>query len=92
MKIRIRFLSEFGELIGRDVMTDAKEGSVLSELIANVSGKNQEGYDAIFDKNGNIKEFIVLTRNGRHIDMREAEKTFVEEGDDIAVFPPISGG
>jgi len=92
MKIRVRFFSEFGKLLGSEVMVDAKEGSVLSELIANVSGKNQKGYDAIFDKNGSIKEFVVLTRNGRHIDMREAGKTIVEEGDDITVFPPISGG
>ena len=92
MKVRVRFFSEFGELIGNDVMTNAKEGSVLSELIAKVSRKNQEGYDAIFDKNGNIREFVVLTRNGRHIDMREAGETTVAEGDDIAVFPPISGG
>ena len=92
MKIRVRFFSEFGELIGNDVMADAKEGSVLSELIAKISGKNQNGYDAIFDKNGNIREFVVLTRNGRHIDTKEAGKTIVEEGDDITVFPPISGG
>ncbi len=92
MKVRIRFFSELGEVIGRDIMADTNEGSVLSELITKVSRKNPEGYDAIFDKNGNIREFVVLARNGRQLDMREAGNTIVEEGDDITIFPPISGG
>ena len=92
MKVRVRFLSEFDDQVVSDVMTDTKEGSVLSELIVKVSRRNQEGYNSIFDKDGNIKDFVVLTRNGRHIDLREAGKTIVEDGDDITVFPPISGG
>ena len=56
-------------------MMDAKEGSVVSDLITNVSGKNKEGSDAIFDAKGNIREFVVLAINGKQIDMTEAEKT-----------------
>jgi len=92
MKISVRFFSEYGELLGNEVMVDAKEGLVLSDLIANVSEKNKEGYDAIFDGKGNIREFVVLVKNGRQITMTEAEKTPVAEGDDIVVLPPISGG
>ncbi|MFZ1896851.1 MoaD/ThiS family protein [Methanoregula sp.] len=92
MKIKVRFFSDFGELFGNEVIVDAKEGSVLSDLIANVSGKNKEGYDAIFDAKGNIREFVVLVRNSKQIDMTESGKTTVAEGDDIVVLPPISGG
>jgi len=92
MKIKVRFFSESGELLGDEVIMDAKEGSVLLDLIANVSGKNNEGYDAIFDAKGNIREFVVLARNGKQIGMTEAGKTTLAEGDDIVVLPPISGG
>ena len=91
MKIKVRFFSENGELLGNEEMMDAKEGSVLSDLITNVSGKNKEGFDAIFDAKGNIRDFVVLARNGKQIDMTEAEKTIVAEGDDIVVLRPISG-
>jgi molybdopterin converting factor small subunit len=31
-------------------------------------------------------------KNGRRIDIADAAKTSVNDGDEIAVFPPVAGG
>jgi molybdopterin synthase sulfur carrier subunit len=64
----------------------------FSVLVRNVARKKKEGYDAIFDGNGNFREFVILMRNGKRVEPADADKTMIADGDEIAVFPPVSGG
>jgi molybdopterin synthase sulfur carrier subunit len=92
MKARVRFFAQFRELLGTDIPADAAEGTTLFDLVKTVASKKREGYDAIFDRNGAFREFVILMRNGRRIEILDAGKTLVEDGDEIAVFPPVAGG
>ena len=92
MTVKIRFFARFRELLGTDIMTDVVAGMMFTSLITTIAKKNPEGYDAIFDENGAFREFVILMKNGRRIDIADAEKTPVEDGDEIAVFPPVAGG
>jgi len=92
MTVKIRFFARFRELFGTDIMTDVVAGMMFTSLITTIAKKNPEGYDAIFDENGAFREFVILMKNGRRIDIADAGKTPVEDGDEIAVFPPVAGG
>jgi molybdopterin synthase sulfur carrier subunit len=35
---------------------------------------------------------VILMRNGKRVELRDAGSTVVSEGDEIAVFPPVAGG
>ena len=48
--------------------------------------------DEIFDKNNEIKEWVKILKNGRQIKFLNGIKTKLEQGDEIALFPPVSGG
>jgi len=92
MTVKIRFFARFRELLGTDIMTDVEEGTMFTSLITMVAKKNPEGYAAIFDENGAFHEFVILMKNGKRIDIADAGKTAVVDGDEIAVFPPVAGG
>ena len=92
MKIRIRFFARFRELLGTDIAAEPGPGTVLARLIRDVARKNTEGYRAIFDDQGEIREFVILMRNGKRVETMDAGKVQVADGDEIAVFPPVSGG
>ncbi len=92
MSVKVRFFAQFRELLGNDIMVTPKEGTGLSKLIKEVAGKNREGYDAIFDADGSFHEFVILMKNGKRIDIADAERVTVSDGDEIAVFPPVAGG
>jgi molybdopterin synthase sulfur carrier subunit len=92
MTVKIRFFARFRELLGTDIITDVAEGTMFPALITTIAKKNPEGYTAIFDENGSFREFVILMKNGRRIDIADAAKTPVVDGDDIAVFPPVAGG
>jgi molybdopterin synthase sulfur carrier subunit len=92
MSVKIRFFARFRELLGSDIMTDVAAGTMFTPLITTVAKKNPEGYAAIFDEKGEFREFVILMKNGKRIDIADAAKTPVTDGDEIAVFPPVAGG
>jgi len=92
MTVKIRFFAQFRELLGTDIITDVSSGMTFVALIQTIAKKNPAGYTAIFDENGAFREFVILMKNGKRIDITDAAKTPVVDGDDIAVFPPVAGG
>lgn len=92
MIVRIRFFAQFRELLGTDISSEPKSGTGLSTLVKDIAQKNRDGYDAIFDEQGKFREFVILMRNGKRIEIADAEKITVSDGDEIAVFPPVAGG
>ncbi|MFA5348733.1 MAG: ubiquitin-like small modifier protein 1 [Methanoregula sp.] len=92
MTVTIRFFARFRELLGTDIRTEAATGTSFTSLITTIAKKNPEGYTAIFDENGNFREFVILMRNGKRIESADAAKILVADGDEIAVFPPVAGG
>jgi len=92
MSVKIRFFARFRELLGTDIITDVEEGTMFISLITTVAKKNPEGYAAIFDENGAFHDFVILMKNGKRIEIVDAAKTAVVDGDEIAVFPPVAGG
>lgn len=92
MKVRVRFFARFRELLGNEIVAEVAEGTTVPDLVKQVTGKNREGHIAIFDENGQFREYVILMRNARRIDTADAAKQIVADGDDIAVFPPVAGG
>ena len=92
MKVKIRFFVGFRELLGNEIIAEPSDGTTLLGLIHEVAGKKKAGYDAIFDDKGNFREFVILMRNTKRTDTKDAANILVRDGDDIAVFPPVAGG
>ena len=92
MTVKIRFFARFRELLGTDITTEIATGTMFTALITTVARKNPAGYAAIFDENGAFHEFVILMKNGRRVEIADAVKTPVVDGDEIAVFPPVAGG
>ena len=92
MSVKVRFFARFRELLGTDIITEYRQGAVLLALVHDIAGKNPNGYNAIFDENGNFRDFVIVMQNGRRIDTANAGNIAISDGDEIAVFPPVAGG
>ena len=92
MKARIRFFARFREILGTDIAAEAVPGTTLADLVRETTRGNGEGLLAIFDENGAFREHVILMRNGKRVEAADAGELRVADGDEIAVFPPVSGG
>jgi sulfur-carrier protein len=92
MTIKVRFFARFRELLGTDILATVTEEATIPSLIRDIARKNKEGYDAIFDEQGNFHEFVIVMRNGKRIEHEDAGTVRLCDGDEIAIFPPVAGG
>jgi molybdopterin synthase sulfur carrier subunit len=65
MTVKVRFFARFRELLGTDHLAEPGSGTTLVALVRDIAQKKKEGYDAIFDGNGNFREFVIVMRNGK---------------------------
>lgn len=92
MKVKIRFFARFRELLGTDIIAAPRGGATIASLVADVAKKNAAGYDAIFDEQGALRDYVIVMRNGKRVETSDAGSVAVADGDEIAVFPPVAGG
>jgi sulfur-carrier protein len=93
MKITFRTFATFREIIGTmetELILPPEEtvGGLLENLC-----KTHPGLRAhLFDVAGQIKPYIVILKNGRSVTSLQQLDTVIDEGDVIALFPPVAGG
>ena len=89
MKIKVKFFASFRELF-QEGEVELPNGSTMRDLLNFLcdSSKRREG---IFDGN-ELKPYLSILKNGQHIFHLNGLETKLDDGDTVAMFPPVGGG
>lgn len=93
--VKVRTILTIAKILGRgEVELSVPEGSTLKELIAALV--NRWGEDLASSlleaKTQNVLPYIRLMVNGRDIAFLNKMETVLQNGDEILILPPVSGG
>jgi len=88
-KVTIKLFANLREQVGKAKIED--DGSDLRELIDILIGK-YDGLGELIIKNGEIHPFIHVMVNGFSVKDKDGLDTVLNDGDEITLFPPVSGG
>lgn len=91
MTVRVRFFAQFRERYGGDHRVDPPEGATVADTVRAVTGTGA-AEDSAVGPDGHLRDYVILMRNGTRLEHDEAEAARVEDGDELAVFPPVAGG
>ncbi len=81
MKIRLRFFATFREIVGeKDLIIDAEEGSIVQDVISQLLKR--------YPNLEKQKESMIFSVNKEYAGLQ----TKLNDGDEIGILPPISGG
>jgi molybdopterin synthase sulfur carrier subunit len=92
MRVLVRAFARFREIAGEKTCFDLKEGSTISDLLKAISAYHPELEGDLFRSDGTVGDGITILRNRTGVALSSLSKTALEEGDEVALLPPFSGG
>jgi len=76
---------------GKEIEVDAEPGDTVGTALSSLVAEHPDLEDRIYD-GGELREHINVLRNGTNVSTESGLDTELEAGDELALFPPVSGG
>lgn len=88
-----RLFADLAEAAGdRRVPVDVGEGATVGDALDALLESRPDLRDRIYDDSGDLHDHINVLRNGENVMTADGIETPVADGDELALFPPVSGG
>lgn len=88
MKIRVRYFARYRSLVGKsEEELEVPDGITVGELIEILKERHPALKNEVFAEEDDLAD-VNVSRNGRYVKFDEA----LQDGDVVAIFPPVSGG
>jgi MoaD family protein len=92
MDVQLKFFATFREAVGSKLLDrEGEAGATVGDLLEGL----EHDYDGLSGEllvDGDLRPQINVLRNGREVLHQQGVDTPVEDGDTVAVFPPVAGG
>ncbi|MCW4015199.1 MAG: MoaD family protein [Candidatus Bathyarchaeota archaeon] len=94
MKVEVKFFTSLREITGKKVDEIQLQNTItIDELVTLLCEKyGKEFREYIYNKKGNVQEFLSFLVNGKNINNIQGFDTTLQNGDTVAILPPVGGG
>ncbi|WP_336036311.1 ubiquitin-like small modifier protein 1 [Halobacterium yunchengense] len=88
-----KLFADLAEVGGdRRVEVDVDPGETVGDALDALLDGRPALADRVLDDDGDVREHINVLRNGENVRRLDGMGTELDEGDELAIFPPVSGG
>ncbi|OIB57699.1 ubiquitin-like small modifier protein 1 [Natrialba sp. SSL1] len=89
-----KLFADLAERAGdKQVTVDASAGDTVDDALSELTADRPAVGDRVLTDDGDLRSQINVMRNGTNVLVEEEGlDTVLEEGDELALFPPVSGG
>jgi molybdopterin synthase sulfur carrier subunit len=93
MRLELKFFATFRAIVGQKLVErEFSDASTVGDVLAALEGEYPDMEDRLLDEDGEIREQLSILKNGRGVIHMDGAATPMEDGDTLAVFPPVAGG
>ena len=92
MRIMVLAFASFREILGKERVLHLKESAPVKDLLDDLAAARPAFKEAAFDDTGALRDYVLLMVNKKRIDPTQDLSRPLQEGDELAVFPPLAGG
>ena len=90
--ITVKSFATFREVMDAQISLDLPKGATIRSLLAVLTGRYEGLAGLVFAAPETVRDFVNILRNSRNIHFLAGLDTLLEDGDAIAMFPPLAGG
>lgn len=88
-----KLFADLAEVAGdREIAVDIDDGATVGDALDALFEAHPSLRDRVLDDSGTVADHINVLRNGENVHADEGLETTVAAGDELALFPPVSGG
>ena len=91
MKIKIKLFANFREATKQKEVEVSPEGDNVGAVIKSLTTQYPNLEPLLF-QDGKLKPYVNVLLNGQSVKGEDSLQIPVKDGDEIALFPPVSGG
>jgi molybdopterin synthase sulfur carrier subunit len=92
MKIKVLLFTPFSEIFNAsERVIEIHDTQNVQELL-NSMCDSEERRETLFDESGELKPYVSILKNGKSVKSLDGVQTKLQDGDELALFPPIAGG
>jgi sulfur-carrier protein len=92
MKIHVKTFATFREVMDSQFDMEYPQGATIRTLLDDIVKRFDGIGGLIFASPGTIRDFVNILKNGRNVHFLTGLDTPLDDGDVIALFPPVAGG
>ncbi len=92
MRLKLNLLKPFSDAVGKKELEIEFEGITLEELFRNLIQKYPKLKNDLLKENNQITDYVSVFINDKPLSVLNGMKTKLNNGDELLLFVPISGG
>jgi len=90
--ITVKSFATFRDVMDMLLTLDLPSGTTVNSLLIELMNRYPGLPDLMFASPGVLRDYVNILKNGRNIFFLKNLDTLLDDGDVIALFPPVAGG